>query len=354
VITKVINRKKWTILLLIVLMIVSVGCNAGDEKKEKDNDNNSDSPTVESTASSEPLAVENTPATNDERTVIRLILEPWDGSAINLEIARYILENEMGYKVEVVEATGETQFEAIASGQAHASLEVWPSGHLDTMKLYFEDNKTVIKGSELGVVGKIGWFVPSYVVRARPELATWEGYLNADNVLFFDTDATEGTKGQFVVGDPGWGHYEPQIFANRGMDFQVVYGDSEESMIEMLDQAYQADAPFLFYFWTPHWVFNTYDLQEVLLPPYNEECYADAPESVDCDYPADVIFKIYSTDLQTYAPDVYEFFENFYYTNQVQIAMMAEMRLEEKTAQEVAIEWVHNNEETWREWLPEE
>ena len=40
---------------------------------------------------------------------------------------------------------------------------------------YIEKQKVVEDGGPIGVVGRIGWYMPTYMVTAHPELATWEG-----------------------------------------------------------------------------------------------------------------------------------------------------------------------------------
>jgi glycine betaine/proline transport system substrate-binding protein len=333
--------KKWTLVVLILVMAFSAGC---DNKKDDDDDKNDDKSTESS----------NSTGPDSDKPLIKLVIEPWDGAAVNVEVAKYIIENEMGYPVEFVEASGSGQFDAIASGNAHASLEVWPSGNAELIVKHIDTDKTILRGGDLGVVGKVGWFIPTYVARARPELTTWEGYLVPDNALFFDTERTEGTKGQFVIGDINWGHYDDQIIENLDMDFELVATESEDKFVEMLDEVYKAEEPILFYFWTPHWAFNVYDMTEVELPPYTDECYTKKEEGgVDCNYPTEILFKMYSPTLPEYAPEVYEFLENFQYSNQEQIGMMASMKLEGKTAEQAAIEWIETHEDVWREWLPE-
>ena len=56
--------------------------------------------------------------------------------------------------------------------------------------------------------------------------------------------------------------------------------------------------PLLTYFYTPHWVHRKYDLTEVQLPAFDEECEEAARErdgeGYDCDYANDVLFKAVS------------------------------------------------------------
>jgi hypothetical protein len=89
----------------------------------------------------------------------------------------------------------------MAGGALHACLEVWPSGHAADIEEYIETDHAVQSAGPLGVVGKIGWYVPTYMVAQHPELVTWEGFTDPDNAALFRMPAT-GSKGQFLAGDP--------------------------------------------------------------------------------------------------------------------------------------------------------
>lgn len=287
-----------------------------------------------------------------EKPTIRLIENPWSASELNVEVARIILTEEMDYPVEVISLDENAQWAALAGGDADASLEVWPSGHASNVAEYIESQQAVENGGLLGPVGKIGWYVPTYVVEEHPELATWEGFLDPANAALFATAET-GDKGQFLGGDPSFVQYDADIINNLGMNMEVVYAGSEEAILAQLDAAYNRQSPLLFYLWTPHAIHAKYDLTEVELPPYSEECYADADSGgVDCDYPADNLFKIFSTQLQEKAPEAYQFLRNMNYTTEDQIEMMADLELEGKTKEEAAREWLESHESVWRAWIP--
>lgn len=296
------------------------------------------------------------PETN--RPVIRLVVNPWVSAELNVEVARYILEEILQYPTEIVALDGGLQWEALAKGDAHASLEVWPSARADVAERYIQVERSIVAGSALGVVGKTGWYIPTYLLREHPELATWEGLLLPENAALFATERT-APKGQFFGGDRNWGHYEEDIFRNLNLDFQSVYvpegvEDTEAATIAELDAAYKAEEPFIFYFWSPHWAYILYDLTEVQLPPNTEECQAAAlTGGANCAYPADVLYKIYWSGFEAYAPDAYQFLQNFNYSNQDQIAMLARVQLEDMSPREAARAWISENEAVWRAWLPE-
>src|SRR5207249_3991155 len=130
---------------------------------------------------------------------IKLIQSPWDASRINVAIAQIILTEKMGMNVLVDDVDEYKQWDRIASGESHASLEVWPSGHMDDVKNYIDAGK-VENGGPLGPVGKISWYVPTYLLTEHPELASWEAYKNSADTDLLRTPET-GTKGRFLAGD---------------------------------------------------------------------------------------------------------------------------------------------------------
>lgn len=283
---------------------------------------------------------------------VKLAENAWSASTLNVTVAKIILEEELGYPVEIVTIDENAQWASIAGGDLHASLEVWPSGHAENVAQYIESQGVVENGGLLGPVGKIAWYMPTYMLERDPSLATWEGFTKPETAALFATAET-GDKGQFLAGDPSWVQYEEQIIPNLGLNFEIVVAGSEEALLAALDSAYSRQEPILFYFWTPHSIHAKYDLTEVQLPPYSEECYAkEAEGGIDCAYPADNLFKIFWAGLKDEAPQVYQFLKNFNYTSEDQISMIAAVELEGKTVEEAAREWIEANEATWRAWIP--
>ncbi len=287
-----------------------------------------------------------------EKMTIKLVENPWSGSQVNVAVAKILLEEQMGYPVEIVTLDENAQWPALANGELHASLEVWLSGHADNVAKYIEEQKSVEHGGFLGPVGVIGWFMPTYMLEEHPELATWEGFKDPEIAKLFSTAET-GDKGQFLAGDQSWVQYDADIIKNLGMNFEVVTAGSEEALLAALDSAYSRKEPLLFYFWTPHSIHAQYDLTQVELPAYSDECYAKIDTGgVDCAYPADELFKIFWADLKNEAPDVYQFLKNFNYTTKDQISMMASVELDGKSPEEAAQIWIEANEDTWKGWIP--
>jgi glycine betaine/proline transport system substrate-binding protein len=281
------------------------------------------------------------------KPLIKMAHNDWLSANLNDAIAQILLQEKMGYQVELDAAGTSDQFPKIASGELHVTLEVWPSGHPDDIKSYIDDQKTIERLGPLGPVAQVGWVIPTYLLTLHPELATWQGLASSSSATLFET-AASGAKGQFLGGDPSWVQWDQKIIDNLGLDFTVVFANSEAGELSALDTAYGSRNPLLFYLWTPHWAFAEYDLTMVQLPEYNPDCWAQQK----CAYPPDNLFKMSWPGLATYAPDVYAFFKAFQYTTQDQTLMMDAVH-RGASVEDTARKWVDANEAVWRPWIPQ-
>lgn len=272
---------------------------------------------------------------------IRLAVNPWTGSAVNAEAAKILLSEKLGYAVELVPIDEFEQFPAMASGELSATLEIWPSGHQEDRSLYIEQQKTVSDLGPLGVIGKIGWYVPSYLVQADPSLATWQG-IKAHAEIF--KTAASGEQGQFLQGDPTWLYKDQTIIDALGLNLKIVQAGSEAALLQAIETAYTARAPLLFYFWTPHAVHSKYELTEVQLPAYVDGC-------TGCDYPSETLYKAASSTLATTAPGAERLLRHFQLTREAQLQMIGAVENQGKTPAQAAREWVNANASVWQPWL---
>ncbi len=288
-----------------------------------------------------------------EGVTLRIAVNPWTGSAVNANVAKVLLERELGYKVELVEIDENTQFPAIASGALDASLEVWPSGHAEEINRYIEGRRGgplrdggILNGGELGLIGNIGWWIPTYLVEERPELARYQGFKGNEELV----------NREFLAGDPTFVSYDEEIIKSLGLDLKVVYTGSEEALIQALDDAFKNKEPLLTYFYRPHWVQRRFDLTEVQLPAFDEECEEAAREregeGYDCDYANDVLFKALWLGLENKAPEAFSFLKKFKYTTDDQQEIAFQVDSEGVPISEAAERWISENPNVWRAWLP--
>lgn len=283
---------------------------------------------------------------------INIVANPWTASALNAEIAAQLITEQLGNPAEVVDIDeNTTMFTGLADGTVDVVLEVWPSGIVAEEQAFIDDGSVVDIGG-LGAIGKIGWFTPQYVIDEHPELATWEGYSDPATAELFATAET-GDLGRFLGTDPSYSQYDEAIIDNLELPFQVQFSGSEAATVAELDRAVAAGEPILMYWWTPTAAVAQYDLVNVLLPEYNEECYAD-PAAIDCDYPEDILTKFASGQLAEKAPNVQSFLEKFTITTEDQLGLLPAVELEGEDAADVAAQWIADNEDVWSAWLADQ
>lgn len=281
------------------------------------------------------------------KPVIRLAVNDWTASALNVAIAEQLIELRLGYPVEPTRVDDATaMYRDLASGRLDAVLEVWPSA-VDEHDQRILDRGQVVRLGPLGPVGQVGWYVPRYAVDDHPELASWES---------LRAPATAQLVGGVLVGiDPSYREHDEDIIRNLGLPLTVDYSGSEEETAARLERAAGARAPILVYWWVPTAVAATYDLVKVALPPSTEACRAEAAAGgpgVDCDYPPDELFKAASPGLEAKAPSVAALLTAFTLSTEDQQAMLQSVERDGESIDAAARTWIEANEDTWRAWLP--
>ncbi|HJU51206.1 MAG TPA: ABC transporter substrate-binding protein [Acidimicrobiia bacterium] len=333
--------KKPLLLVLVALSLLAAACGGGD---------GATATTAGDGTATTGAATEGTVGVDPNKPTINLAVNPWTASLLNVEIAKQLIEAHLGYPVEAVAIDeNAAMFTGMADGTVDAVLELWPSGITDDEQAFLDEG-SVVEIGELGAVGKIGWFVPQYVIDEHPDLATWEGFQDPANAALFATAET-GDQGRFLGTDPSYSQYDEAIISNLDLPFQVVFSGSEAATVAELDARVAAQEPIVMYWWTPTAAVAKYNLVNVPLPDYSEECYAD-PAAIDCDYPEDVLLKVASAQLEEKAPEVWEFLNNFTITTEDQLSMLPAAEIDGEDISVVAKEWIDTHQDVWQAWLP--
>lgn len=213
---------------------------------------------------------------------VRLLYVQWACASAETHVMAEILENKMGYKVELMDVAAAAMYEGLANGEADAIFTAWlPLTHGDYMDKVgdrVEDLGPSMEGAKIGLV------VPKYVTIDSIE------DLNAQKDKF---------KGQIIGIDSGAGIMKAsnQALADYGLDYEVVEG-SEGTMIMSLKEAIDREEWVVVTGWTPHWKFARWDLK-----------YLDDPKKVYGE--AETINTIVRLGLKEDHPDAYELFDNF-------------------------------------------
>ncbi|MCY0918441.1 MULTISPECIES: ABC transporter substrate-binding protein [unclassified Streptomyces] len=276
---------------------------------------------------------------------VTLSVQSWVGAQANTAVAGYLLEHELGYRVDTVQVDEVPAWDALSQGRVDAILEDW--GHPEQQKRYVEDKKTIVNGGDLGVTGHIGWFVPTYFAKQHPDVTDWKNLGKYTDQL--RTPESRG-KGQLMDGSPSYVTNDKALVKNLKLDLEVVFAGSEAAQITQIKQFAKEKKPFLTYWYKPQWLFERVPMTEVKLPEYEEGCDAD-PEKVACAYPHTPLQKYLNARFADDGGKAAGFLKKFHWTvaEQNEVALMiAEEKL---SPQQAAKKWVERNEDVWRPWI---
>ncbi len=293
-------------------------------------------------------AAARTPAPKDCGKVV-LNEQAWAGSTANTYIAKAVLEDELGCEVEITKIAEIPVFQAMADGKVDAVLEDWQ--HVDEYEQYIDKAGTVVQGGPLGVEGHIGWFIPKYLDGREPRVR--------------DLGGPEGQGGPVQdrrVGRPGHvPRRRPELRpegqgADRGARPQLQARDRRRraGAGRALEQLYKQKKPVIFYWYTPQYLNQEYDLAEVKLPPRtdaNKDCKDDAkaggdPEQYKCEYDVTIINKLFSKKFADSGSPAYDVLKKMKLTNEDQEAVAKAIAGDKVDPEKAGQDWVDGERRT--------
>lgn len=280
---------------------------------------------------------------------IKLAINEWTGQHITTHVAGEMLKA-AGYQVEYVTAGMMNQFQALADGDIHATVEIWSSNVSDEYAKKVAEGSVVELG-DLGLAAREGIAYPAHVADLCPGLPAWEALKDCAQVF-----ATADTipMGRLVDYPADWGTPGADRIAGFGWPFKAVPAGSEGALIAELRAATERRSPLLITFWQPHWAMSAYDVKFVDLPVGNDACFTDPawgpnPNAVnDCDFAPSRIFKGGWSGLAEKWPAAYEILSNYQLAVEDQQPMMGAIDVDGGKVEEVVAKWMSGNEDKWR------
>jgi glycine betaine/proline transport system substrate-binding protein len=276
--------------------------------------------------------------------------QAWAGSTANTYIAKAVLEDKLGCKVEITKIAEIPVYQAMADGKVDAVLEDWQ--HTDQYKQYIDKAGTVVHGGPLGVEGHIGWFIPKYLMDEHPEFASWEG-LKGQEGLFKTPES--GSQGMFLGGDPSYVQKDKELIEALGLNLKHVTAGAEPAQVARWSQLYKQHKPVLFYWYTPQYLNKQYDLAEVKLPERTPDCKDDAkaggdPEQYKCAYGVTVIEKLFSKKFADSGSPAYDVLKKMKITTDEQETLAKQIAGDKVDPEKAGKDWVAQNPDKVAAW----
>jgi glycine betaine/proline transport system substrate-binding protein len=261
--------------------------------------------------------------TSSKKKKVDLIYVEWASEVASTNLVKAVLQEKMGYDVDMIPVSAAAMWQGIASGDADAMVAAWlPTTHghyLEKMK-----NQVIDLGPNL-VGTRIGLVVPTYVTLDSIE------ELNA-NAEKFD--------GKIIGIDPGAGLMSKteQVLDAYDLDNLELIVGSGATMTASLANAIQQKRWVVVTGWSPHWMFAKWDLKYLEDP---KNIYGGEEE----------IHTIVRKGLKEEMPEVYNLLDNFNWSLEDMQQVMVWNRDEQSTPYENAKRWIEQNEDKVQEWM---
>lgn len=258
----------------------------------------------------------------EPKGTVEILYVEWACATATSNVIAQVLEEKMGYEVNLTPVGAAVMYQGIATGDGDAMFCAWlPVTHAS----YMEEVGDQVEQLAVNMRGaRIGLVVPEYVdINSIEEM----------------NEVRDQFNGEIIGIDPGAGIMSTteRVIEEYGLDFELVEG-SDATMVAALQSAISNEEWVAVTGWTPHWKFGRWDLKylEDPLKIYGEE---------------ENIYTIVRQGLAEDMPEVYEFFKNFYWEAE-DLAVAMDMAEEPgATDASAAAKWISENEGLVNSWI---
>jgi len=250
---------------------------------------------------------------------VNLSYVEWDSEVASTNVMALVLED-MGYTVNMTPLDNAVNWEAVANGESDATLSAWlpitQEAQYEEYGDQVEDLGAHTEGAALGLT------VPEY--------------MDVDSIEDLDDQVPD----QEIIGiDPGAGVVaaaEDTVETYDNLSDWEVTPSSSGAMTSQLDSAIQNEDPIVVTGWTPHWMYERYDLTIL-----------DDPEGTMGE--EEHINTLAREGLEDDMPEVYSVFDNFHWDQEDMQSIMLD--IEDGTdPEEAAQNWIDDNQDKVDEW----
>lgn len=254
----------------------------------------------------------------EDRKTINLAYVEWDTEVASTHVVGQVLED-LGYEVTLTPLDNGIMWEALANGEVDGMVSAWlPQTHAPQVEKY----KDKIENLGENLTGaKIGLVVPSY--------------MDVDSIEDLTVEANKTITG-IEPGANMMATTENAYKEYNNLEGWNVLTSSAGAMTAALSQAITNNEEIIITGWSPHWIFNAYDLK-----------YLDDPKGL---YGTEEYIGTFARNgLKEDDPDAYRVLDHFHWTSEDIESVMFDI-MEGMSATEAAKKWIENNQDKVADW----
>ncbi|SFD95651.1 glycine betaine/proline transport system substrate-binding protein [Sulfitobacter brevis] len=278
----------------------------------------------------------------------------WDSAAIVTSVSKFLMEQGYGCDVTAVPSDTTPAMTSLSeNNEPDIVTELWTNSAGDAYEKLKADGKIEELGSVLEPGGVEGWWLPTYLVEAHPELATIEGVMANPELV----------GGMFNNCPDGWGcrivnDNLIRAFNLEDSGIEVFNHGSGETLATSMAAAYESEEPWFGYYWGPTTPLGMFDMTSVDLGGYDAEAFAplqnaDAPDPKASSFPAAPVLTIVTKDFMTSHPDIAAMMGKVTFKTETMSQLLAWKQDNNASNEEAAVYFLKNNPDEWSGWINE-
>ena len=204
----------------------------------------------------------------------------WASAQVVTAVANFIMTQGYGCNVSVVSSDTIPAVTSVAeNGEPDIVTELWLNSTGDTYNELRDSGRVVEAGPVLDPGGVEGWWIPTYLAEAHPELTTIEGILANPELV----------GGQFFNCPQGWGCRVVSDNLSAALDLEgngieVFNAGSGQVLATSMADAVMEEEPWFGYYWGPTVPLGKYDMTRVDLGEVEPDVH-EANQNADNDNP---------------------------------------------------------------------
>jgi len=284
----------------------------------------------------------------------------WVSVQATAHLIKIVLEDNLGLEVEIQNGTNPVVFEAMDKGSMHVHPEVWLPNQANLYNTYVEGKETVMMNPN-GVTAFQGICVSRHTADTLG-ISKITDLTNPSFASQFDTNG-DG-KGELWIGATGWAstNVEKIRAKSYGYDQTLELTEMDETLaLANFDAAVQQSKPFVFFCYTPHHMFEKYDLVVLEEPKHDPDKWivfqpTDDPNWLD-NSSAGVAWKDamlhihYAKALEESNPEAAAVLSKIKLNTDQVSSFVFKAVVEKASLADIAREFVDNNADVVDEWL---
>jgi len=278
----------------------------------------------------------------------------WASSQIITEVSKFLMEQGYGCSVEKVPSATTTSVASLAeNGQPDIVTELWLNS-AGAIYDKLEDEGKVTRLAEVFDPGGVeGWWIPSYLAEAHPELTTVKAILANPKVV----------GGLFHNCPDGWGCRIVNDNLIKAMDMRgsikVFDHGSGETLATSIASAYENKEPWFGYYWGPTAVLGKYKMTKVAIGDIDQAVHKgnqnkDNPKPGISDFPPAPVLTVATAALAEREPEVAELMGKVSFEIGLLSSLLAWQEKKSASAEEAAVYFLTTQSDVWSKWVSDD